>query len=266
MPPDPPRFGMLCMPDRVLRTQLSYSLQCICAPPFCESWIRPCKGTQWKFIPKCAPWFGGFWERLVGLTKSALKKTLGRAHITLDGLQTIIVEIEAHLNDRPLTYTSPDVDDPEPISPSHLLHGKRIVTLPHSITQDDENHDPDFGDDSALRRRAKRQALVIKHFWNRWKSEYLTALRETHQMTGNNYQRVKTGDVVLVHDDSKRVNWKLAVIESVNKGKDNMIRSANIRTATGRINRPISRLYPLEMSAAEATVKQPVASERSDSP
>ena len=224
------------------------------------------KGTQWKFIPKRAPWFGGFWERLVGLTKSALKKTLGRAHITLDGLQTIIVEIEARLNDRPLTYTSPDVDDPEPISPSHLLHGKRIVTLPHSITQDDENHDPDFGDDSALRRRAKRQALVIKHFWNRWKGEYLTALRETHRMTGNNDQRVKTGDIVLVHDDSKRVNWKLAVIESVNKGKDNMIRSANIRTATGRTNRPISRLYPLEMSAAEATVKQPVASERSDSP
>ena len=85
-------------------------------------------------------------------------------------------------------------------------------------------------------------------------------------MTGNNDQRVKTGDVVLVHDDSKRVNWKLAVIESVNKGKDNMIRSANIRTATGRTNRPISRLYPLEVSAAEATVKQPIASERSDSP
>ena len=42
MPPDPPRFGMLRMPDCVLRTQLSCSLQCICAPPFCESWIRPC--------------------------------------------------------------------------------------------------------------------------------------------------------------------------------------------------------------------------------
>ena len=43
MPPDPPRFGMLRMPDRVLHTQLSCSLQCICAPPppFCESWIRP---------------------------------------------------------------------------------------------------------------------------------------------------------------------------------------------------------------------------------
>ena len=39
--PRPPRFGMLCMPNRVLCTQLLCSLQCICAPPFCESWIRP---------------------------------------------------------------------------------------------------------------------------------------------------------------------------------------------------------------------------------
>ena len=73
------------------------------------------KGTQWTFIPKRAPWFGGFWERLIGLTKTTLKKTLGRTHVTLEGLQTIIVEVETLLNDRPLTYTSSDVKDPEPI-------------------------------------------------------------------------------------------------------------------------------------------------------
>ena len=226
------------------------------------------KGTQRKFIPKRAPWFGGFWERLVGLTKNTLKKILGRTHITLEGLQTIIVEVEALLNERPLTYTSCDISDPEPISPSQLLQGRRIVTLPYPMTQDD---DPEFGnnDDSALRHRAKRQVLLIDHFWKRWRNEYLTPLRETHRTTGNNDQQVKVGDVVLVHDDTKRVNWKLAVIESVNKGRDNIIRSANIRTSTGRTNHPISRLYPLEVSSStDLTTRQPSieTSERSESP
>ena len=73
--------------------------------------------VKWYFIPKRAPWFGGFWERLIGLTKSSLKKVLGRTHATLESLQTIIVEVEAVLNNRPLTYVSPDVEDMEPITP-----------------------------------------------------------------------------------------------------------------------------------------------------
>ena len=45
------------------------------------------KGTEWRFIPKRAPWFGGFWECLIGLTKT---KTLGRTCATLESLQTIV--------------------------------------------------------------------------------------------------------------------------------------------------------------------------------
>lgn len=215
------------------------------------------KGTQWQFIPKRAPWFGGFWERLIGLTKSTLRKILGRTHATMESLQTIIVEVEGLLNDRPLTHSSPDIGDPEPITPAHLLHGRRITTLPHVITEDDEIADPNFGDTSQIRYRARVHAVIIKQFWNRWRHEYLTALRETHKTTGNNKQHVNVGDIVLVHDDSARVNWKLAIIESVNKGKDGLIRSANIRTANGRTNRPIARLYPLEVTATEETARPP---------
>ena len=32
--------------------------------------------VTWQFIPKRAPWYGGFWERLIGLTKQAVKKHL----------------------------------------------------------------------------------------------------------------------------------------------------------------------------------------------
>ena len=62
-------------------------------------------GIIWKFILKRAPWYRGWWERLIGLTKSALKKTLGRAHVSLMVLETLVTEIEAVLNDRPLMYT-----------------------------------------------------------------------------------------------------------------------------------------------------------------
>ena len=57
------------------------------------------QNVTWEFIPKRAPWYGGFWERLIGLTKNAIKKTLGRSFISLSELETIATEIEAMLND-----------------------------------------------------------------------------------------------------------------------------------------------------------------------
>ena len=58
------------------------------------------------------------------------------------------------------------------------------------------------------------------------------------------------GDVVLVHDDKPRTMWKLAVIEELIRGNDGLVRAANIRTATGKTNRPIVRLVPLEVSSS----------------
>ena len=80
-------------------------------------------GVQWKLIPKRAPWYGGFWECLIDLTKTALRKVLWKALVTLLVLQTLIVEIEAVLNYRPLTYVSSDISNLEPLIPSHLICG-----------------------------------------------------------------------------------------------------------------------------------------------
>ena len=57
------------------------------------------------------------------------------------------------------------------------------------------------------------------------------------------------GDIVLVHDDCKRIYWKLVIVESLIYGKDNLVRAANIRTAKGPTNRAVTRLYPLEITA-----------------
>ena len=212
-------------------------------------------GVEWKFIPKRAPWFGGFWERLIGMTKMVLKKVLGRSFTTLNTLQTLIVEIEGILNNRPLTTVPTDITDPDPITPAHLLYGRKINCVPYHVTPDDINSDPDFGDVD-IELRAKKQAALLQHFWTRWRHEYLTGLREFHRTTGSNVQTVKPGAVVLVHDDSPRITWRLAVVEDTISGEDGLIRAANIRTSTGKTNRPITKLYPLEITAADASLEQ----------
>jgi len=136
------------------------------------------RGTTWQFIPKRAPWYGGFWERLIGLTKMTLKKVLGRTFISLTGLQTVTTKIKAVLNDQPITYISSDVSDPEALTPAHLLYGRQLVPLPYQSRE--KTDDPDFGENTGavLRTGYTRQAQLLQHFQRRWKREYLTSLQE----------------------------------------------------------------------------------------
>ena len=109
--------------------------------------------------------------------------------------------------------------------------------------------DPTIVDEARIWKRAKKQALIIEHFRFRWKHECLTSLREFHKTSGNNQQKIKTGDIVLIHNDKPHVDWRLAVIEELIPGGDGLIRAANTRTSTGKTNIPITKLYPLEVNA-----------------
>ena len=91
-------------------------------------------------------------------------------------------------------------------------------------------------------------AVVTEKFWNRWKTEYLTSLREFNKVSGHNKEVIKVGDVVIVHDEKPRMQWKLAVVEGLIKGGDNLVRAAHIRIGSYRTTCPIVKLYPLEVS------------------
>ena len=189
------------------------------------------RGTVWHFIPKRALWYGGFWERLIGFTKTTLKKVLGRTFISLIALQTIVVEVEAILNDRPITYTSTDLTDPEPLCPSHLLYGRRIVSLPYPQVSAEDITDPDYMTAPIIREAFTHQLQILQHFQGRWKQEYLTALREFYKVKGTCApQAIKVGDVVLIHDNLPRRSWKMAVITELIKGNDGYVRAAEVRT------------------------------------
>jgi Family of unknown function (DUF5641) len=90
---------------------------------------------------------------------------------------------------------------------------------------------------------------ALNTFISVFKSKYLTSLRERLERTRGKYEEtIKIGEVVQVHVDRPRSDWKIAVVEKLIRGQDNKVRSAEIRTARGVTNRPISKLYPLEVS------------------
>ena len=66
------------------------------------------------------------------------------------------------------------------------------------------------------------------------------------------------GDIVLVHNHGPTAYWKLAVIENVIVGHDGLFRAASIHTNGRRTNRPISRLYPLEIASKTDSDLEPV--------
>lgn len=209
--------------------------------------------VEWRFnLPK-APWWGGFFERMVGSAKQCLRKVLGNASLTFDELVTVLAEIEATLNCRPLTYEYNEVGE-EVLTPSHLVYGRRINGIPDEVIEPD-----DIGSEQdSCRKRFQNMSLKLAHFWERWRREYLTDLREYHRVCrsrqGNDVVRVR--DVVTVYEDGKKRNqWKMAVVEELIKGRDGVVRGARVRTiARGkhtRITRPIQRLYPIEVRSDE---------------
>ena len=90
--------------------------------------------VEWKFIPPRSPHVGGMWERLIGMMKTLLKKSLGRSMVSLDEFSTILIEIEGRMNDRPLTYV--DAESLDIISPSSLMFGHRLDSLPYNLDYD----------------------------------------------------------------------------------------------------------------------------------
>ena len=154
-----------------------------------------------KFNLPRAPWWGGFFERMVRCTKGCLKKTLGSSLLTYEELLTVLTEVEGVLNSGPLTYVYGD-DIEEPLTPSHLMIGRRLLSRnPNTV--------PAGGSYSSsvteVARRAKYLKSLLDHFWNRRQKEYLTELRQFHQYAVNNRgaclqkeSSVKEGDVVIV--------------------------------------------------------------------
>ena len=148
----------------------------------------------WKFNVDGAPWFGGLFERLVSCVKRCLKKMIGVRRITYVELQTLICMIELILNNRPIGQDYED-DQEDILTPNHLIYGRRLETSNAATTVDTL-------DEIEFSRRRRLIDTMLGHFWNRWRREYVTSLRE-HQRSVSKAcsTKIKKNDIVIGFDD-----------------------------------------------------------------
>ena len=131
----------------------------------------------WKFIAEKAPWWGGFWERMVRGVKRSLKKSIGRTTWSFEEMRTLIVEVEAVINARPLTYVHDDSEGIDyTLTPSHLIYGRKITSLPNS------NPFEVVSTYEILTRRMKSHRILLWNLLKTWRKDYLLNLREVIQL------------------------------------------------------------------------------------
>ena len=99
------------------------------------------QGIRWRFIVELAPWMGGFYERFVGLTKRALRKTIGTRCLTQRQLATVLTELEAVINTRPLVYVDDDINSSVILTPMHFLSLHSTNVIPDLTEDNDPEHD-----------------------------------------------------------------------------------------------------------------------------
>ncbi|XP_029341390.1 uncharacterized protein LOC115033257 [Acyrthosiphon pisum] len=88
------------------------------------------EGVTWHFNPPSAPHFGGLWESGVKSAKYHLLRVLKESSLTYSELETLLCQVEACLNSRPLTPMSSDPFDTDPLTPAHFLIGGPMFFQP----------------------------------------------------------------------------------------------------------------------------------------
>lgn len=193
---------------------------------------------EWKFIPPRSPHFGGLWEASVKSVKSLLKKVLGNAHVIYEEMYTVLVQVEAILNSRPISSLSNDPNDLSPLTPGHFLIGRPMTAVP--------DQDVEKLPISRLSRYQRLQQLQ-QHFWRRWSREYVCELQQRHKWTKSS--ELPVGAMVLLREDNvPPLKWQLGRVIEVRPGGDNIVRVARVKTASGECVRAVQKLCILPFS------------------
>uniref|UniRef100_A0A914RC94 Integrase catalytic domain-containing protein n=1 Tax=Panagrolaimus davidi TaxID=227884 RepID=A0A914RC94_9BILA len=210
------------------------------------------KKIRWKFTTQKAPWAGGVYESMIKLLKVNLKKAIGRKHFIFWKLLTVISQVEAWVNCRPLTYISDDSNQIV-IRPIDFLAPFIKPGLPAiEVDAQDPNFSLDSNHENLVALWTKSQEYLEK-FKDGFNNDYLKMLRDRdrhHKQSGNVVYRTPRVDeiVLLLEENVDKTGWKLARVVEVLQGSDGRCRSAKVKTPSGKVlKRPVNHLLPLEV-------------------
>ncbi|XP_036329680.1 uncharacterized protein LOC118741813 [Rhagoletis pomonella] len=148
---------------------------------------------------------------------------------------TLMTQIEAVLNSRPLTPLSEDPNDFQVLTPSHFLIGETLTTLADSS----ENHCY-----HGVRDHWKAVQRNSKEFWKRWSLEYLSELQKRVKWQ-RPQDNLPQGSLVLLKEENlPTMTWRRGRVENLIIGKDGKCRMVDVRTSTGMTKRSITNVCP----------------------
>ncbi|XP_043257967.1 uncharacterized protein LOC122400510 [Colletes gigas] len=193
-------------------------------------------GVTWKFIPPAAPHFGGLWEAGVKSVKYHLKRAVGAHTLSQIEFSTVLCQIEACLNSRPMSALTDEPTDLSALTPGHFLIGRPIVAVPEESTLDINPNRLD---------RWQHVRRISEQIWRSWSADYLHSLHQRRKWQ-QECANLRLNELVILKDSSLPPSkWQLARITRLHPGSDQRVRVVTIRTVDGELKRPVTQICPL---------------------
>ena len=195
------------------------------------------RNCEWLTIPPRAPHFGGLWEAAIKSMKRHMRRVKGLKVLSVEVFLTIINQIEAILNSRPLVALSNDRNDPVALTPAHFLIGGSMLAAPQGESED-----------ANINTRYKLLKKLQDEFWRMWKRDYLTELQILKKWFSNGPE-FRIGDLILLAEDNKApMQWKTGRVLEVYKGNDGTLRVCKVKTSNSTFIRPVVKLRKLPVN------------------
>ncbi len=112
--------------------------------------------------------------------------------MTNEKLLTLLKEVEAVVNTRPLVYVNEDIESGITLTPSSFLTQAPHLGTPECVKERHKQFDPSMSSADKLLESWKKGQKHLNCFWRIWRDEYLLGLRERMQ-TKLKARRVQSG-------------------------------------------------------------------------